>query len=116
MPVLQAVPQLLYHLGSTHTAISTQALRMLHNAGRFCSPGDLVSVAIDGMQAEMYPLFCRPGIGPAKGAKAQEGRRPSTIALLPQACQVGYALSPMGSIQGKCLMSAIPCGCLECAC
>ena len=93
---LQELPKLLYYLGASSPGTSATALRMLHNAGRFCRPGDPVAAALDGLQPEMVPLFCRPGM-PAKGlgAKAKgaaggkDAGKLSTFAQLPASCQVG---------------------------
>ena len=95
--LVQAVPQLLYQLGPSAPHTSLAALRMLHNAGRYCTAGDPMASALDALQLELYPLFSRPskwapadkGNGSA-GVKAQL----STFALLPEPCQVSQLHVP----------------------
>ena len=88
---MQAVPQLLFYLGNTSSDTSVKALRMLLDAGRFCRPGDQVAAALDSLQPEMYPLYCRPAM-PVKSSKGKQGQQDkwkrSTFAQLSEAGQV----------------------------
>lgn len=78
------MPKLLFYLGDSSPSTSLTVLQLLHNAARYCTATDVVSQAVDGLQMEMYPLFCRPGI---KGS-SRHAAELSTFAMLPRDCQV----------------------------
>ncbi|DBA93897.1 TPA: hypothetical protein ACH3X3_013936 [Trebouxia sp. C0006] len=93
---LQAIPRLLWELGSTKPATSHMALGLLHSALRFAPEGSALSDVLDGLQPQLCPLYCsllapKPPKGVSKGAgavaKAGKVVVPGPLAQLPTATQ-----------------------------
>ncbi|KAL0042692.1 hypothetical protein WJX79_007939 [Trebouxia sp. C0005] len=89
---LQAIPRLLWDLGSTKPATSHMALGLLHSALRFAPEGSALSDVLDGLQPQLCPLYCsllapKPLKGGSKGAgavvKAGKVVVPGPLAQLP---------------------------------
>ena len=100
--MVQAIPRLLWELGSTKPATSHMALGLLHSALRFAPEGSALSDVLDGLQPQLCPLYCsllapKPPKGVSKGAgavaKAGKVVVPGPLAQLPTATQVKHCHS-----------------------
>lgn len=94
---MQAIPKLLWDLGSAKPAVTHTALALLHTALRFAPEGFALSSALDGMQPQLCPFYC--SLMAPKGSKgaAQAGKDgvralkvvvPGPLAQLPTDSQV----------------------------
>ncbi len=99
MQMTQALPRLLWELGSTKPATSHMALGLLHSALRFGPEGSALSDVLDGLQPQLCPLYCsllapKPLKGASKGAgavaKAGKMVVPGPLAQLPTTTQVTH--------------------------
>ncbi|DBA90449.1 TPA: hypothetical protein ACH3X1_003716 [Trebouxia sp. C0004] len=93
---LQAIPRLLWELGSTKPATSHMALGLLHSALLFAPEGSALSDVLDGLQLQLCPLYCsllapKPlkGVSKGAGAVAKAGKvvLPGPLAQLPATTQ-----------------------------
>ena len=118
--MVQAIPRLLWELGSTKPATSHMALGLLHSALRFAPEGSALSDVLDGLQPQLCPLYCsllapKPPKGVSKGAgavaKAGKVVVPGPLAQLPTATQVKHCHS-MALECLACLGEQIICGML----
>ncbi len=97
--MVQAIPRLLWELGSTKPATSHMALGLLQSALRFAPEGSALSDVLDGLQPQLCPLYCsllapKPPKGVSKGAgpvaKAGKVVVPGPLAQLPTTTQVKH--------------------------
>lgn len=95
---MQAIPKLLWDLGSAKPAVTHTALALLHTALRLAPVGSALSSALDSMQPQLCPFYC--SLLAPKGSKgaAQAGKNgvralkivvPGPLAQLPTDAQVG---------------------------
>lgn len=96
---MQAIPRLLWELGSTKPATSHMALGLLHSALRFTPEESALSDVLDGLQPQLCPLYCsllapkpRKGVSKGPGAVAKAGKVvvPGPLAQLPTTTQVKH--------------------------
>ncbi|KAK9808862.1 hypothetical protein WJX72_005380 [[Myrmecia] bisecta] len=108
---VEAMPRLLWELGSSRPESSRLALRLLLDAGRYASPNGAISQTLTSLQPQLAPFFCsllpvaaaaaaskkaqkggskgqQSGTLPAKaGGKADKVFTPGPLAKLPADCQ-----------------------------
>ena len=93
---MQAVPKLLWELGSAKPATSKTALCLLHDVLRVAPPGSALSAALNELQLQMCPLWGSlldlkgPKRGPAPADKVFVA---GPLAQLPADCQVSCSSS-----------------------
>ena len=97
---VQAIPKLLWDLGSAKPAMTHTALALLHAALRFAPVGSALSSALDSLQPQLCPFYCSlltpkssksaPQVA-KDGAKASKIVVPGPLAQLPADSQVGFS-------------------------
>lgn len=96
--VLQAIPKLLWDLGSVKPAMTHTALALLHTALRFAPADSSLAFILDSLQPQLCPFYCSllaPKGGKSTAQAAKDGGRaskvvvPGPLAQLPAGSQVG---------------------------
>ena len=94
---VQAIPKLLWDLGSVKPAVTHTALALLHTALRFAPEGSALSSALNSMQPQLCPFYCSllapkgsKGAAPVgkDGVRALKVVVPGPLAQLPTDSQV----------------------------
>lgn len=92
MLLLQAIPKLLWELGSSKPATSKTALSILHDVLRVVPPGSALSAALDKLQLQLSPLWGslldQKGVKKSPSSPAQKAFVAGPLAQLPEDCQV----------------------------
>lgn len=98
-PCLQAVPKLLWQLGTTKPATSKVALHMLHSVLKVAPAGSALSAVLDKLQLQLCPLWGslldrKVSLRDQKGASqspaaAEKDFVNGPLAQLPEDTQVG---------------------------
>ena len=84
MHVVQAIPRLLWELGSSKPATSHMALGLLHSALCFAPAGSALSATLDGLQPQLCPLYCSllaPGAVKGSTKEGRDGAKPGKVVV-----------------------------------